>query len=332
MIVTKTPLRLSLFGGSTDYGDYVTKHGGVCVGLALDKYVYVAVKKRIPYGEAKYRVATSTLDLVNSIVEIENPAVRGCLQIADPGVGVEVVHWADMPGRCGVGSSSSFVVGLLNALRVLDGKHLSPREAWKQACHVEQDILNETVGYQDQAWASFGGIGRLDFPAGNIRKVEFTPLSLPPESMSELLSHLTIVYTGTQRTASEAAKQYVNAETTLEKTHIIRAIAEEGWVALQQRDWEKVGSLLDQTWRAKRSVSASMSSSVIDMLYSTARIYNAWGGKLMGAGGGAGCFALMIPPAKRESCLAAIRSKFGDAVVSMPVDYARFGSRIIYAE
>lgn len=331
VVLTKTPLRLSLFGGSSDYPLYVSRHGGLCVGLALDRYVYTMVKRRESYGEAKYRVATAALDLVDEVEGISNRCVRGCLQVADPGYGVEVVHWADLPGRCGVGSSSSFAVGLLNCLYSMRGEYHQPSSLWRRACYVEQEVLKETVGYQDQAWAAFGGVGRLDFPAGESRRVEYTPLGLAPILMDQLCKHLVVVYTGTQRTASEVASKYVWDQATLDKTHQIKALAEEGWLALQTADWEKVGEILDRAWLAKRKVSASISSGLIDILYSTARVCGAWGGKLMGAGGGAGCIALLVPPDRRQVCLEQMR-KHCPALVEVPVGISRSGSRVIYAE
>lgn len=329
-VCTRTPLRLSLLGGSSDYPSFASKYGGLCVGLALDCYVYTMVKRRESFGEPKYRVATAQLDLVDAVKEITNPCVRGCLSVADPGSGVEVIHWADMPGRCGVGSSSSFAVGLLNALYALRGEFHTPGSLWRRACYVEQDVLHETVGYQDQAWAAFGGIGRLDFPAGNV-EVRYTPLAIAPILTDQLCSHLLMVYTGTQRTASEVASRYVWDKATVDKTHQIKALAEEGWVALRNADWEKLGATLDIAWAAKRAVSPSISSSLIDILYSTARVCGAWGGKLMGAGGGAGCVAVLIPPEKRATCLEQMRLTC-PALVEVPVKISNSGSRVIYAE
>jgi D-glycero-alpha-D-manno-heptose-7-phosphate kinase len=253
------------------------------------------------------------------------------LEVADPGFGVEVIHWADMPGRCGVGSSSSFVVGLLNALYSLRGEFYSPHALWKRACYVEQEVLGEVVGLQDQAWAAFGGIGRIDFPAGNDRKLQFTPLPLPQEKIEELCSHLTVVYTGTQRTASEAAKEYASDSNLDNKIHAIKALAEEGWDAMAKGDWERLGSILDRAWFTKRSLTPGMTSSPIDQLCSTARIYGTWGCKLMGAGGGAGCVVLMTPPESREAVLAAVKAEF-PASVAVPVKVSRSGSRVIHAQ
>lgn len=330
MIVTKTPLRLSLFGGTTDYPYYVERYGGCCVGLALDRYVYTMVKPRHGFGEGQYRVATAELDVVNNLSDIRNQAARACLTLTNQS-GCEVIHWADLPARCGVGSSSAFVVGLLNALRALGGVYCGPKKLWREACLVEQVLLLETVGYQDQAWAAFGGIGRMDFTQRNNKTVVgYTPAALSADRLQQFLDHLLVVYLGQQRTASQIASLYATDPEAMNRTHIIRALAEEGWLALVQGDWHKVGSLLDRSWEAKRAVSSHISSTTTDILYSTARVMGAWGGKLMGAGGG-GCMAFLVPPDRRQACWAAIQNECPTSV-EIPAGVSSSGSRVIYAD
>lgn len=327
VIVTKTPLRLSLFGGGTDYPAYAGGHGGVCVGLALDRYVYVSVKRRDGFGEGRYRVATSRLDVTDDPSRISNPCVRGCLSVADPGCGVEVIHTSDVPGRCGVGSSSAFAVGLLNALSAARGEYHGPHSLWARACHVERDVLGETVGMQDQAWAAFGGAGRLDFPAGG--GVRFTPLPLGPAALADLCRHLAVVYLGTQRTASEAATRYTAAGDFVARTHATKAVAEEGWDAACRADWGRLGKLLDRAWLEKRKL-AGVTSSAIDRTVCKAIITGAWGAKLMGAGGGAGCLAVVVPPDRRDACLRAILDDNpGAAEIRVGVGV---GSRVVFGE
>ena len=197
MIISRTPFRISLFGGGTDYPSWFREHGGSVVGTAIDKYCYISVRRLPPFFEHKSRIVYSQVELVNDISEIKHPAVRGIL--SDQGVteGLEIHHDADLPARSGLGSSSSFTVGLLHALHALDSKMITKRDLAREAIRIEQDVLKENVGSQDQLWAAYGGFNRIDFHSDGTFAV--APIILPPERREELGRSIMLFFTGFSR-------------------------------------------------------------------------------------------------------------------------------------
>src|SRR5215813_10874580 len=188
MIISRTPFRLSLFGGGTDYPDWFREHGGAVVGTAIDKYCYISARRLPPFFEHRSRIVYSQVELVRETSEIQHPAVRGILTELGIKEGLEIHHDADLPARSGLGSSSSFTVGLLNALYALDGRMVSKRDLGREAIHVEQDVLKETVGCQDQLWAAFGGLNHIEFfPDGDFA---VSPVILPAERRDLLSSSM----------------------------------------------------------------------------------------------------------------------------------------------
>ena len=174
MIISRTPFRISLFGGGTDYPTWFREHGGSVIGTAIDKYCYISVRRLPPFFEHKSKIVYSKVELVKSVAEIEHPAVRGVLTDMKIEDGLEIHHDADLPARSGLGSSSSFTVGLLNALHALDSRMISKRDLGREAIRIEQDVLKEDVGSQDQVWAAYGGFNRIDFhPDGSFSVAPF---------------------------------------------------------------------------------------------------------------------------------------------------------------
>src|SRR5205823_9175492 len=207
MIISRTPFRISFFGGGTDYPDWFRTHGGAVLATTINKYCYISCRYLPPFFAHKIRVVYSLIENCQDVAEIRHPAVREVLRYLSIGKGVEIHHDADLPARSGMGSSSAFTVGLLHALHALKGEMPTRQQLAAEAIALEQDVLKETVGSQDQTMAAHGGLRRLRFrPDGEI---EAAPLVLPPGRLAELRSHLMLVYTGIARTAADVARSYV---------------------------------------------------------------------------------------------------------------------------
>lgn len=327
LIICRTPTRVSFCGGGSDYPEAVAATGGgLVVGAALARYTYVSVRDLPPFHDHATRVVYSRTECVQTTREIIHPLVRACLGYL--GVEqVEVVYQADMPGQSGIGSSSSFAVGLLHALHVLRGQHRTRLELAHEAIHLERNLMGECVGSQDQTLAAIGGLSIVRFqPDGEI-VVE--PLILGETARSSLEDHLSMVYLGRPRTSSQVASSY--APTLGNRTrqlYALRKLTHDAIDAIQTGDWEKLGTTIDRSWRLKVSLSPEVATTTIHDIYATARVAGAWGGKLMGAGGG-GCFLLVAPPDTRPAIQHAL-ARFGPTFV--PVRFDAHGTSILYAE
>lgn len=300
MILVRTPFRVSLFGGGSDYPEYyrTAPRGGATLGFALDRYCYLAVRRLPPFFEHKHRIVYSAIELVNDLKEIKHPTVRAVLQHVGPPFGIEITHSSDLPARAGLGSSSSFTVGLLHALLTLwCGFESGPMFLAEQATMIEQSI--ETVGSQDQLFAALGGFRCFRFGPGDDIRVESIPVR------HDLLNHLLLAYTGTSRYAPMIASAQMNRlSDNLPALERLRDMVDDALAVLADRRSPPthLGELLHEAWQLKRSLAPEVSSLEIDEIYQTARSAGATGGKLLGAGGG-GFFLLLAPP----SCHAAIR-------------------------
>ena len=225
MIISRTPFRISLFGGGTDYPTWFREHGGAVIGTAIDKYCYISVRRLPPFFEHKSKIVYSKVELVKELAEIEHPAVRGIL--TDMGVtdGLEIHHDADLPARSGLGSSSSFTVGLLNALNALNAKMISKRDLGRQAIRIEQEVLKEDVGCQDQIWAAYGGFNRIDFHQDGTFSV--MPFILPPARRTELSQSLMMFFTGFSRFATDFAQDQIkNMNSRKNQLRMIRSLVD----------------------------------------------------------------------------------------------------------
>ncbi|MBF5093472.1 kinase [Azospirillum sp. INR13] len=327
MIISRTPFRISLFGGGTDYPTWVRRHGGAVFGLAIDKYCYLNVRSLPPFFEHKYRIAYSRIELAKSIGEIEHPAVRAVFSEMKAHSGLEVHHDADLPARSGLGSSSSFTVGLLNALYAQRGEMASKRQLASEAIRIEQTVIGENVGCQDQIWAAYGGLNRIDFHTDGGFAV--TPLIINPERREELLSSMLLVFTGLSRIASEVAGEKIeNLDRRERQLQGIRAMVDEG-VSLLSNEREptfRLGELMHEAWQLKRQLANGVSNPTVDEIYAEARAAGATGGKLLGAGGGGFMLFFVKPELRRrliERLNRLITVKFG-------IDYG--GSKIIVYE
>jgi D-glycero-alpha-D-manno-heptose-7-phosphate kinase len=324
MIISRTPFRISFFGGGTDYPAWYLKHGGAVLATTIDKYCYITCRYLPPFFEHKYCLIYSKMEYCQAIEEIAHPAVREVLRFLGYERGLEIHHDGDLPARSGMGSSSAFTVGLLHALYALKGHIVSKKQLATESIHIEQDLLKETVGSQDQVLAAYGGLNHITFlPNG---EVSVRPVTVAPERMRELNSHLMLFYTGIQRTASNVAESYVNGiEDRKRQLRIMKDLVEESVSILNSRqDINAFGELLHEAWQAKRSLSSSVSNSEVDDIFDLALSAGAVGGKLTGAGGG-GFLLLFVPPSRQQQ----VREKL-NRLIYVPFKFEFSGSQIIF--
>lgn len=327
MIISRTPFRISFFGGGTDYPAWYERHGGAVVAAAINRYCYISCRYLPPFFSHRFRIAYSQLETASTVEEIRHPAVRACLQFLDINTGLEIHHDSDLPKQTGLGTSSAFAVGLLHSLHRLLGQNVPPMQLALEAINVERDLCKEHVGSQDQVTAAIGGINRLDFlPDGRITT---TPLKLPPGRLSAFERHLMLFFTGFSRFASGVViEQLNNMERNEKELHEMRAMVDEAINILrdQARDLKGFGELLHEGWRLKRSLSSRISNATIDEIYKTARQAGALGGKICGAGGG-GFMLLFVDPEKQPAVETALQNYLR---VPFAVDFQ--GSQIIFQE
>lgn len=324
MIISRTPFRISFFGGGTDYPDWYRRHGGAVLATTIDKYCYLSCRWLPPFFDYRYRVVWSKVENRRAVDEIEHPVVRCLLQHLRVGRGLEVHHVGDLPARSGMGSSSAFTVGLLHALHALHGRMVGKQELMFEAIHVEQQLLRETVGSQDQASAAHGGFNKITFaPNGTIT---VSPVVLRPGRVEQLDQHLMLFYTGIVRTASQVATAYVtDVQQKRRQLRILRDLVDESIELLAgEQAIERFGELLDEAWATKKSLGGGISNPEVDDLYARARAAGAIGGKITGAGGG-GFLLLFVPPAAQGAVLAALPE-----LVHVPFRFESSGSQILF--
>lgn len=329
MIVTRTPYRISLLGGSCDYPVYYRKHSAIVVGGAINLFSYISVRKLPPYHDYISRFSYSEIETVTDNLQVRHNAIRETLKyLGLHRLGVEVFHCGDLPSKSGIGSSSSFVVGLLNALATLDGHHLTSARLAKDAIHIEQTLMGEIVGCQDQTFAAYGGLNQLKFHKNG--EVSVFPLALDDGHIKELESHLLLLFTKIQRRSSEVASSYAHLlgdSSHLAGQHALQRLTEDGLHAIYAHDYVKLGDCIDQSWRIKSKQSEKVSSPEIQGLYNKARILGCLGGKLVGGGGG-GCLLLVVPPNKRQVIIEGLEA---DGCVHIDFKFEFDGSRVVFA-
>jgi D-glycero-alpha-D-manno-heptose-7-phosphate kinase len=327
MIICRTPFRISFFGGGTDYPAWYREHGGAVLAATINKYCYLTCRNLPPFFEHRYRVVYSKSELCTTIDEITHPAAREVLRFMNIDRGVEIHHDGDLPARSGMGSSSSFTVALLHALHGLKGKIVCKEQLTREAIHIEQEVLKENVGSQDQVMAAHGGFNYVGFlPNGEII---VRPLPLSVQRLRELNDHLLLVYTGIKRTASNVAESYLNGiDTRRRQLRILRDLVDESLSVLssERENVNTFGELLHEGWMAKRSLSKEVTNSAVDQLYEEARSAGAIGGKLLGAGGGG--FLLLFTPPEFQ---AQVREKLNHFLF-VPFKFEFTGSQIIFLD
>ena len=326
MVISRTPFRISFFGGGTDYPSWFRKHGGSVLAATIDKYCYLTCRYLPPFFEHRIRIIYSSIENCQTVDEIKHPAAREVLRFLKFDRGIEIHHDADLPARSGIGSSSAFTVGLLNAVYALTGRMCTKRQLAAESIHIEQDLIKEAVGSQDQVSAAYGGLNHISFlPNGEFT---VTPVTILPERIRELNDHLMLFYTGIKRTASDIAQTFVgDLEARRRQLRTMAALVDEAIAVLNSReDLTPFGELLHETWEAKRSLSSAVSNPEVDALYDKARAAGAVGGKLTGAGGG-GFMLLFVPPERQKTVRAALES-----FVYVPFRIEFSGSQIIFCD
>jgi D-glycero-alpha-D-manno-heptose-7-phosphate kinase len=324
MIISRTPYRISLFGGGTDYPSWYLKHGGAVLAATINKYCYLTCRYLPPFFEHNHRIVWSRIETCNTVDEINHPSAREILRFLEVERGVEIHHVGDLPARSGMGSSSSFTVGLLHAVHALKGNMPTKEQLAREGIHIERDVLKETVGSQDQILASVGGFNHIEFHTSG----EFTvhPVILPNERAAELQSHLMLFYTGIKRTASNVAGSYANdLDARRHQMRILKDLVTEGLAILNGGGpLRAFGELMHEAWMVKRSLSADVTNEHVNHMYDASIQAGALGGKLTGAGGG-GFLLLFVPPERQ----AAVKEALQD-LIHVPIKFEYSGSQIIY--
>ncbi len=286
MIISRAPVRISLGGGGTDLESYYSKYGGFLIAGAIDKHVFISANKRF-YDSI--RLSYSETEIVNGVDNIKHRIFREALKLLNMNNGIELVSIADVPANCGLGSSSSFTVSLLNALHAYKREFISQKQLAEEACHIEIDLLGEPIGKQDQYISAFGGVTTLTFE--NDGNVIVEPVKMTEEALDELGRNILLFHTGIERSASEILseqneKSKRDEADVIETLHKIKNIGLETKKAFEKGDLDRFGELLDVHWQTKKQLSKKVSSGSIDDWYDTAMRNGALGGKIMGAGGG----------------------------------------------
>jgi D-glycero-alpha-D-manno-heptose-7-phosphate kinase len=324
MIISKTPCRLSFAGGGSDIESYYREHGGAVVSVTIDKYVYLTLQTKFDHH---IRIGYSRTEEVERVDDIQHPIVRHCLNILGPRQGVEITSHADIPSKgSGLGSSSSFTVGLLNGLYAYQGRHVTPQDLAEQACHVEINLCDDPIGKQDQFAAAFGGLRMYRFhPDGSVNA---EPLICSLQTLEKLRCNLLMFYTGITRSAGEILKEQRQAlgveRSAIEKMHRIVEYAHAVRHELENGNPGGVGEILHESWMLKRGLTSGISNEAIDDWYKAARGAGAVGGKILGAGGG-GFLLLYVPLEHQEAVKRALAG-----LRQIPFHFERDGSKIIF--
>jgi D-glycero-alpha-D-manno-heptose-7-phosphate kinase len=327
MVITSTPLRISFFGGGTDYPVWYREHGGAVLSTTIDKSCYITCRWLPPFFEYHSRISYSRVENVSVNSAIEHPSVRGCLQLMGISEGVEVHHVADLPARTGLGTSSAFTVGLLNALYALRNQMRDKHSLAMEAIKVEQEILAEAVGAQDQVSAAYGGLNRINF--GTDGSVDVSRILTSGARIAELESHLALYFTGFSRIASEIAQEQLRQ--TPNKTRELDAMRglvdeAEAIVTNTNRPISDFGRLLHESWGIKRTLTQRITNPAIDEIYEAGLSAGALGGKLLGAGGG-GFMIFFVPPERRESLRERLKK-----LLCIPFKFSTRGSHVVLYE
>ena len=323
MIITKTPFRMSFFGGGTDMPAFFNEHGGAVLSTTFDKYCYVTVRHLPPFFDYTSELVYSRIERVDSIEKIEHPLVRNCIKFLDMHE-LRVNYESDLPARTGLGTSSSFAVGLLNAFYALKGKHASKKQLADEAIYVERELCKESGGWQDQIAAAFGGFNRIDFKDNGYK---VSPIIISPGRKQRLNDNLLLFFTGFSRFSSEIQKSTEAAikDKTAQLKEMLALVNEAQEVLVNDKsDLDDFGRLLDTTWRLKRQTGAKISTGSIDELYEKGIKAGALGGKLLGAGGG-GFLVFYVQPEKRQAVLAAMRD-----LLHVPFAFENGGTQVLY--
>ena len=325
MIITKTPYRLSLFGGGTDYPAWYNNHPSKCISAAMNHHCYVHVKPLPPFFDHNIHITYSKIENVNSVDDIDHPAIRACLKFRNITSNITIGHDGDLPARSGIGSSSSFTVGLLNALYHLQKESLTKEQLAQKAITVEQDLIGENVGIQDQIMAAHGGIQLISMSSDGWKTEDF---SMSNEYKKYLESHIMLGFSGVSRLAEVHAKKNVDNIKEGKIDNLLLEMANSTNEAIimlaKEKEMSIIGELLDTAWSIKRNLADGVTQKWIDNIYFSAIENGAYGGKLMGAGGG-GFFMFLVPPNLQEH----FKKTMKEIKVWVPFQFDNNGSQVI---
>ncbi len=327
MIITSTPLRISFFGGGTDYPLWYRENGGSVLSTTIDKSCFITCRWLPPFFEYHSRISYTKVENVGSNDAIQHPSVRACLQHLGIDEGVEIHHIADLPARTGLGTSSAFTVGLLLGLYALKNQMRDKRTLAAEAIHVEQDLLQEAVGAQDQVSAAYGGFNRINFSQDG--SIDVKRILASPGRIAELEQHLALYFTGFSRTASEIAKEQlrVTPHKKQELGSMLELVDEAGSIIDNPNcSIDEFGRLLHEGWRIKRSLTQKITNASIDEIYDAGISAGALGGKLLGAGGG-GFMLFFVPPERRETLRIRLKK-----LLCVPFSFSSKGSDVVVYE
>ena len=323
MIISRTPFRISFFGGGTDYPDWARNNGGKVLSTSIDKYCYISIRNLPPFFEHKHRIVYSDIENVKRIDQINHPSVRETLNFFNIKNGLEIHHDGDLPARSGLGSSSSFTVGLINSLMAMEGKRCNKKYLAETAIHIEQEIIKENVGAQDQVIAAYGGFNTIEF--FDDKKFNISNMILRKDVLKNFKSHLLLFFTGFTRIASHIAEEQLKRKKENEKSlfEIKDMVDEAENILSNNQDMKMFGKLLDESWKLKKSLAGNVSNEFIDNAYATAMNSGALGGKILGAGGGG--FILIFAEPHNHSKI----KKSLDKLLEIPFDFDSSGSQVI---
>jgi D-glycero-alpha-D-manno-heptose-7-phosphate kinase len=324
VIISRTPFRISFFGGGTDFPEFYSEHGGATLLTAIDKYCYLSVHRMGRFFKHVFRASYAQTELVQHPSEFKHPLIREALLHLDFSDGLEITHVADLPGRTGLGSSSSFTVGLLHALHAFRGDAVTPAQLARESIEVERVRVGDAGGHQDQYAAAFGGLIRVDFRAGP--EVKVTPLRLSAGRLRDLQDRVLMFYTGVEKSADVILREQSrrvarNTPALIEMLNMVDAAEK---ILTGDDSLDGFGRLLHESWQRKRSLSPGISNGVVDDAYEAAIAAGALGGKLLGAGGRG--FLLVFAPPDRH---ASVRERLS-GLQEVPVSLGAEGSRIIF--
>ena len=327
MIISRTPYRVSLFGGGSDYPAWYRKNGGTVLGFAINRYCYISVRELPPFFNHKHRIVYSAIEDCNTVEEIKHPAVRGVLTEFPPEKGLEIHHDGDLPARSGLGSSSSFTVGLINALEASHGRMISKKKLAERTIDIEQNVIKEHVGSQDQIWAAYGGMNRIHFQKDGDFVV--SPVLVQPERRKKLTSNLMLFFSGVSRIAAKIAERKI-ANLDARHDHIVKMVSmvddAESIISSASGDLSDIGRLLYKSWKLKRELAEGVTNPTVNEIFDEAMAGGALGGKLLGAGGGGFILFYAEPGAKKE-----IRRRLS-TLIEVDIDVDNAGSQIVVYE
>jgi D-glycero-alpha-D-manno-heptose-7-phosphate kinase len=324
MVISRTPFRISFFGGGSDYPVWYKENYGAVLATTINKYCYISCRYLPPFFEHKSRIIYSKIEFIKTIEQIEHPSVRECLRFMKINKGVEIHHDGDLPARAGMGSSSTFTVGMLHALYALKGIMPTKRQLATDAIYIEQKIIKENVGSQDQILAAFGGFNLIEF--GGIDGFSVRAITVNPARLKEFQDYLMLFFTGLSRTASQVAAEQIKTipKRKKELRLMLEMVGEGLKIINSNRRLSAFGKLLHENWRLKHTLSSKISTPLIDEIYSTAIKAGALGGKLLGAGGG-GFVLFFAEPAVHKK----IKEKL-KKLLYVPFRFETSGSQIIF--